>query len=415
VSAGQIDTFHSADTATAHFGREAFAHRGPDRAGVCVGGGAWLGRARRRRSARGEGHGDNTWVSNNRVNRGCGRSQCRRAAALWILPLSATTERQSKGRAGSAWSRRFNKSRNGPVLCRNHRPCCSWPGCRCKAPARYRGLFWPAVMTSPGSARGSHGAPTLGRQWRSSSSANHRAFLRPSRSGNTTNPGPFRHARRVAVWGHQLGQQISGYPSGPALTVTAPAGTTPARAAPALGGGCPLQQGEKAPAEEPGWGSAARAHRWLPLSLCSDFRFAHHGPHGTPSNGRTRERWPSHAGSNAGLTKARCEVPAHGRAGPLAPLLLNELVGGGGAISMTRRVGTAASPRRSAGWAPFRFRGWDSRCFYNLTGVSHWVAVWFSQSYAMFSRTTITLVEFPVGQAKPYVKALWLSAKNLSR
>ena len=132
--------------------------------------------------------------SNNRVNRGCGRSQCRRAAALWILPLSATTERQSKRRAGSAWSRRFNKSRNGPVLCRNHRPCCSWPGRRCKAPARYRGLFWPAVMTSPGSARGSHGAPTLGRQWRSSSSANHRAFLRPSRSGNTTNPGPFRHA-----------------------------------------------------------------------------------------------------------------------------------------------------------------------------------------------------------------------------
>ena len=35
-------------------------------------------------------------------------------------------------------------------------------------------------------------------------------------------------------------------------TVTAPAGTTPARAAPALGGGCPLQQGEKAPAGEPG-------------------------------------------------------------------------------------------------------------------------------------------------------------------
>src|SRR5438309_8752477 len=50
--------------------------------------------------------------------------------------------------------------------------------------------------------------------------------------------------RRVAVWGHQLGQQISGYPSGSAPA--APAGTTPARAAPALGGGCPLQQGEKA-------------------------------------------------------------------------------------------------------------------------------------------------------------------------
>ncbi|MFL6463326.1 MAG: hypothetical protein ACJ73N_02825, partial [Bryobacteraceae bacterium] len=68
--------------------------------------------------------------------------------------------------------------------------------------------------------------------------------------------------------------------SGPALA--APAGTTPARAAPALGGGCPLQQGEKARPE-----SRAETARPGPTG---DFRFRCAQTSVLPIMGRTVHR-----------------------------------------------------------------------------------------------------------------------------